>query len=663
MENVLATLVILSSILISNILSRFLPLFSVPLIQILLGIMIAEASPDLAINLDPHTFLLIFIAPLLYNDGKTVNKNSLWKERKNIFLMAIVLVFVTVIVLGIIMNKMIPQINLATAFALAAALSPTDYVTVTALSKKIELPEKVTSIIEGEGLINDASGLVCFKFSMIAVLTGGFSLLNATTNFLFISIGGMLIGIILEWILIVFEKWINSLGMEDITVEVLLNVLTPFIIYIISEEVFKVSGVLAVVSAGMFYSLKERTNIYKNARFNAVSNNTWSILVYILNGLVFTLIGLQLPSIVKTAYFETSINTPKAIVYALIISLVLYILRYIWVYFIFKTEHILSNDNTKQLGAFDALLTSLTGVKGSVTLATVMSIPFTLDNGSIFPNRDLLLFLSVGVISTTILIGTFLLPILAKKDTEEEKNYSDKLKKMQIRVWMETIDRMKEIQPKNDYISMTIAEYKYRIIQIKRDNSYYKIWEFKNQDEKRLLFQCFNMEIDYIRELIEKGEVEEDVAYECQSHIENKIKHEFKILPISYGYRKANRWKRFVRGLFACKLSDEDLTRLLKIQELNLKTTNHILEYLEENKSEYDEKTFLKTIEYYKSIKMIFRRPIIKNLSKKERDMMRLKGIEIERTIIQEMFQKGTIGWKMATDLRKNLNYIESDNF
>ena len=193
------------------------------------------------------------------------------------------------------------------AFALAAALSPTDYVAVSGLSKKISLPKRIIHLIEGEGLMNDASGLVCFKFALAAAVTGTFSLFNATTNFLMVSIGGIIAGLVLEHILINFERWIKNLGMEDTTVEILLQILTPFIIYIISEEVFKVSGILAVVVAGMVFSLSSKRLRGKNAKLNAASSNTWSVIVYILNGFIF-IIELSQHLFRETYIYVTHVN-------------------------------------------------------------------------------------------------------------------------------------------------------------------------------------------------------------------------------------------------------------------------------------------------------------------------------------------------------------------
>lgn len=329
-------LVLLLSILFSNIISRFIPKLSVPIIQILMGAIIAILHPQFIIELDPHIFLVVFIAPLLFYDGKNSDKRSLWNQRKDIILMALALVFITVILVGFLINKLSPSISLAAAFALAAALSPTDYVAVSALSKKISLPKKVIHLIEGEGLLNDASGIVSFKFALAAALTGTFSIFDATANFVLVAIGGIIVGFILEQILIYFEIFIRNLGMEDITIELFLQILTPYIIYVISEEIFKVSGILAVVVAGMVYSLSNKRLKSKNPKLNEASENIWSVFVYMLNGLVFIMVGLQLPEIIKVAYYESTINTMKAVVDVVIITLALHIIRFLWVYLIFK---------------------------------------------------------------------------------------------------------------------------------------------------------------------------------------------------------------------------------------------------------------------------------------------------------------------------------------
>nr|WP_312984787.1 Na+/H+ antiporter [Clostridioides sp.] len=650
---------LLICILLSNVISRFLPYLSIPIIQIAMGAIIVIINPMFNIELDPHTFLLMFIAPLLFYDGKHVDKKSLWKERKNILLLALALVFATVLVVGALINWLIPPISLAASFALAAALSPTDYVAVSALSKKIDLPNKVVHIIEGEGLMNDASGIVCFKFALAAALTGTFSIFNATINFFFVALGGVIVGLILEMVLINFEKWINSLGMEDLTVEVLLQILTPFVVYLISEEVFNVSGVLAVVAAGMVNTISNSKSKYDAIRLKEVSENTWSVLVYILNGFVFLIVGLQLPSIITTAFLEASINTPVAILYVLIISFMLLFLRFIWVLFMYSIGD-KSDEASIKVNWYDALLTSLSGVRGSVTLATILSIPLTLENGKPFPNRDLILFLAVGVILVTLLIATFILPLLAKKDSTEEADYSEKLKKAQIKVWKDTIETLKSRESDNPYVGMAIAEYKYQISQIERGNTYYKSWEIRSKEEKKLLINCFKMEIENTQRMLAENIIDEETAFECESILENKIRIESLATALSVSLKRVSRMIMFFKRRKRVK-TVEDKNKIIAIHDTNAVNADYIIKYLSNNITEDNKKVYTKVIDYYKGIKLMSRRPIINRIDKSEKKKIEVISLQIERYTIQSLFEKGIISWSIASELRKNLNYIESD--
>lgn len=626
-----------------------------------MGAIIVIINPLFNIELDPHTFLLMFIAPLLFYDGKHVDKKSLWKERKNILLLALALVFATVLVVGALINWLIPPISLAASFALAAALSPTDYVAVSALSKKINLPNKVVHIIEGEGLMNDASGIVCFKFALAAALTGTFSIFNATINFFFVALGGVIVGLILQMVLINFEKWINSLGMEDLTVEVLLQILTPFVVYLISEEVFNVSGVLAVVAAGMVNTISNSKSKYDAVRLKEVSENTWSVLVYILNGFVFLIVGIQLPSIITTAFLEASINTPIAILYVLIISFMLLFLRFIWVLFMYSIGD-KSDEASIKVNWYDALLTSLSGVRGSVTLATILSIPLTLENGKPFPNRDLILFLAVGVILVTLLIATFILPLLAKKDSSEEADYSEKLKKAQIRVWKDTIETLKSRESDNPYVGMAIAEYKYQISQIERGNTYYKSWEIRSKEEKKLLINCFKMEIENTQRMLAENIIDEETAFECESILENKIRIESLTTALSVSLKRVSRMIMFFRRRKRVK-TVEYKNKIIAIHDTNAVNAEYIINYLSNNitEAEDNKKLYTKVIDYYKGIKLMSRRPIINRIDKSEKKKIEVISLQIERYTIQSLFEKGIISWSIASELRRNLNYIESD--
>ena len=597
-------LVLLLSILFSNIISRFIPKLSVPIIQILMGAIIAILHPQFIIELDPHIFLVVFIAPLLFYDGKNSDKRSLWNQRKDIILMALALVFITVILVGFLINKLSPSISLAAAFALAAALSPTDYVAVSALSKKISLPKKVIHLIEGEGLLNDASGIVSFKFALAAALTGTFSIFDATANFVLVAIGGIIVGFILEQILIYFEIFIRNLGMEDITIELFLQILTPYIIYVISEEIFKVSGILAVVDV-------------------------------------------------------------------VIITLALHIIRFLWVYLIFKFGNKNLTKEQKKANLRSAFLSALSGVRGAVTLATILSIPLFLENGDKFPERNLILFLAVGVILLTLCIATFILPMFAQKDPKEEVDNLRILKSSQVKVWENTINKLKLENYDKKYIDLTVAEYNHKINELLNGTSDYNNWNVVNKEEKKLRVLCYKKEIENTRKLLEEEKIDEQAAYSYEMLVRNKIKlvssRENILLRVKEAIRivsiiifNIRRINLILKELKAQKNSVKRL-KIDALRSLHIINAEYIIDYLKKNMTIENEQYVKNTILYYQRLILVANKPILKKINKAEKKRVEFKALQLEREVIQALFETGDITWNVASTLRKNLNYIESD--
>lgn len=307
METFLAVLLMLGLIAVSNILNRFIPFVPVPLIQIGLGIIAALIPTGIHMHFEPELFFVLFIAPLLFNDGRRTPRGELWNLRAPILLLALGLVFVTVFVAGYAINWMIPSIPLAASFALAAILSPTDAVAVSALAGRVHLPKSIHRILEGESLMNDASGLVAFKFAIAAMVTGVFSLPKASFSFVLIAAGGLLLGAVLSFLLIRLSVFIRRFGMEDVTIHVLLQILTPFIIYLISEEI-GVSGILAVVAGGVMYAIEKDRAVSPQYKLQLVSASTWSVLLLVLNGLVFLILGVSVPDVIEVIYRDQTLN-------------------------------------------------------------------------------------------------------------------------------------------------------------------------------------------------------------------------------------------------------------------------------------------------------------------------------------------------------------------
>lgn len=419
MELFFTILILLALVGVSNILSGKFPLVPVPLMQIALGIIIAAIPSGLHMHLEPELFFVLFIAPLLYNDGKHVSRAELWKLRVPILLLAVGLVFATVFLIGYAIHWMIPSIPLPVAFGLAAILSPTDAVAVSSLAGRIRLPNSLMHLLEGEALMNDASGLVAFKFAIAAALTGSFSLANASVSFLFIAIGGLAVGAVTALLVSGIRVWLRRSGLEDETMHMLIHLLTPFALYMIAEQL-GVSGILAAVAGGVVHAIERDRMSSIKPLSNELSDNTWSVIVFILNGLVFVILGLQLPSVFNEVFQEPTLNNGEVIAYAVIIFLMLLVLRFLWALAFSRGGRWIGKKTATNVKvSFRKLaMTALSGVRGAVTLAGAFSIPLLLDNGAPFPERSLVIFLSAVVILLSLIAASALLPLFAQQPAQ-----------------------------------------------------------------------------------------------------------------------------------------------------------------------------------------------------------------------------------------------------
>jgi NhaP-type Na+/H+ or K+/H+ antiporter len=328
-------LVLMLAVALSAIIDQFVHGVSMPLIQIVIGIVLAVAGATTSgFTVNSELFLVLFIAPLLYREACDVDKAALWNNRKPILSLAIGLVIVVVLIVGFMLHWIEPSIPLAAAFALGAALGPTDAVAVSSLSQRASLPKRQSILLSGESLINDASGVVSFQFAAAALVTGAFSLLDATVSFLVAFFGGILIGLVLEAAISFLINKVKDAGLDDTTFHVLSDVLTPFVIFLIGEGI-GASGILAVVAAGLSSSLYKHSIGPNEARLEIVSSSVWQVLSFCLNGIVFVLLGMQLPGAVTQSWEDISLNNFELIGLVLVISAIIIAVRAVWFLMIF----------------------------------------------------------------------------------------------------------------------------------------------------------------------------------------------------------------------------------------------------------------------------------------------------------------------------------------
>lgn len=417
MQTAYTVLILLMLVSVSRLVGRVIPL-PLPLVQIGAGALLAWPTLGLHVALDPELFLFLFLPPLLFSDGWRMPKRELWRLRGPILTLAVGLVLFTVVGAGYFIHWLLPSIPLPVAFALAAVLSPTDAVAVSAISQN-RLPTPLMHMLQGEALMNDASGLVTFKFALAAALTGVFSLADASLTFVLVALGGLAIGVALSWLVGRLRAWMIARGWDDPATHVVFMLLLPFAAYVLAERL-GASGILSAVAAGMMQSWLDLLPRQTSTRL--LNRSVWSLLEFAFNGLIFLLLGLQLPDIIKAVTSHEATLWPTLfyrVLDVIAIFLVLLVLRFIWVQSIWRLSGLLrrlrgKSELTLVPTARSCWLLTVGGVRGAVTLAGVMSVPLLFAPGQAFPERDLLIFIAAGVILLSLVAACIALPLLLR---------------------------------------------------------------------------------------------------------------------------------------------------------------------------------------------------------------------------------------------------------
>lgn len=435
MEYLVIALLYVGAVLVSSVLDQFLRGVSLPLVQMAVGVAIyffADLPIDVTIN--SELFLVMFIAPLLFDESRNISNRILWDNRNTVLSLAIALVVVSVLVVGFVLHWLVPSISLAAAFALGAALGPTDAVAVASLGKTVKLGSRQKASLLGEALLNDASGIVSFQFAIAAAVTGSFSLADASWTFVVEFVGGIILGLFLGAIAFFIMQRMRRAGVESATVHVCFELFLPFFVYLVATR-FHVSGILAVVAAGLLISyipqrmtVRSRSFSTFSTRLNIASESVWHLFSFVLNGVIFVNLGIVLSSTLASALQENSADLFWIFSLVLILTAVIVGVRFLW---ILCADLLSDNPETgkrMKLGGpaiRNALVTTLCGPKGALSLSIASTIPFTVASGAVFPQRDLLLFLVCGVIVVTLLLANFVVPLIAPKSETDDDDELD----------------------------------------------------------------------------------------------------------------------------------------------------------------------------------------------------------------------------------------------
>jgi len=401
-------LIILALVMLANKLK-----LAYPIILVLGGLVLSFTNAFSNITIDPEMIFFIFLPPLLYEASWQVSWKKFWKYRRVIMSFAFPIVILTSCVVAFASYALIPGFTLALGFLLGGIVSPPDAISASTIMRQVKAPKSLVSIAEGESLLNDASSLIVFRFALVAVITGQFHFGEAARDFFLVIVMGILIGLAVGFVFYAIHRWL----IRTPSVEIVLTLVTPYIMYYFAEY-FHFSGVLAVVSGGLFLSSRRQTMLTYKSRVQGF--NVWANFVFVLNGLIFLLIGLQLPSIARQL---GEISLIRAIWYGLAISFVLIIARFLCtfgaaIFTRFISRFITVAERTP--GFRGPIVLGWAGMRGVVSLAMALSIPLFI-NGQAFPYRNLILFITFIVILVTLVFQGLTLPWVIRKVKLEER--------------------------------------------------------------------------------------------------------------------------------------------------------------------------------------------------------------------------------------------------
>ena len=397
-EHALALLLLLTG---SSVVGRWLP-WPAPITYLLGGILWGLIPGFPRIELDPGFFFLFLLPPLLFADGWLMPLREFGKAKGQILLLATGLVAFTTIGVGFMAHWLVPGLPLELAFALGAIVSPTDAVAVSAITERLMVPTRLRIVLNGESLMNDATGLVAFKFALAALVAGSFSARAMALDFLLLAVGGLILGLAVAYGVGQLRDLLRRANNDDPLIETTVSLLTPFAVYLTAEAAH-VSGIIAVATAGLYSGWRDP--IRTDVATRQITWSVWSTLIFWLNGVAFVLLGMQLPRIVEAVHGQYS--TGQLVGFTTVIVATTMALRIVGAFpgtylpYIFSRKIRAADERPSWQAVF---VGGWAGMRGAVTLAAALSIPLTLPDGSAFPSRDIVIFLASGVVVGTLLV-------------------------------------------------------------------------------------------------------------------------------------------------------------------------------------------------------------------------------------------------------------------
>ena len=663
-------LIFLAVVIVSSFVHTFIPKVPLAFIQIILGMILFILPVPVEFNFDSELFMLATIAPLLFVEGVNVSRVHLRRYIKPVMLMALGLVITTVIGVGLFIHLVWPDLPIGAAFAIAAILCPTDAPAVQAITQGKVLPKGAMTILEGESLLNDAAGIISFKIAVGILVTGAFSLFEAIQQFLIASIGGAIVGLFIGILLVRFRLTLTRRGIENINMFVFLQLLTPFVTYLVAE-LFHASGIIAAVVAGLVHGFERDRIAQTRTRLQLSYNHTWNILGYALNGFVFSILGFLVPEVIVKIIKSEPHNLLFLIGITLLVALAVYVFRFIWVYVLYPLFYLsvspfqkLMNDegtNTKEKPpkrSMYALIMTFCGVHGTISLAIALTLPYYLQNHEAFKYRNDLLFISSGMVILSLVIAQIILPFVTK-NAPQPKIGSMNFKEARIYILEHVIDYL------NKHSSFETS-YRYgNVIKEYHDKlTFLKSVEKDDENSKeleRLQRIAFNVETKTLEKLADEGEITE-------SMLENYMRFAER----TQVYRQASLIRRIIVGIRGLLLKRHIRTRtnaasslsvtenLMELSKINKRVHYNVVSRLVEEANE-DNKLEVGMIcdGYLMRIDNLSPSNFFNTRSEDSITKIKLNALREQRRILTELISDEEITEATALKLREAINYDE----
>ncbi|HGL0543010.1 TPA: cation:proton antiporter [Streptococcus pneumoniae] len=659
MELLIYLILFLLVLIVSSTTNKLLPFLPLPLVQILLGIVIGLFLPNTDFHLNTELFLALVIGPLLFREAEEADVTAILKHWRIIVYLIFPVIFISTLSLGGLAHLLWFSLPLAACLAVGAALGPTDLVAFASLSERFSFPKRVSNILKGEGLLNDASGLV----ALTAWTTGAFSLGQASSSLIFSILGGFLIGFLTAMTNRFLHTFLLSVRATDIASELLLELSLPLVTFFLAEEVH-VSGIIAVVVAGILKASRFKKITLLEAQVDTVTETVWHTVTFMLNGSVFVILGMELEMIAEPILTNPIYNPLLLLLSLIALTFVLFVIRFIMIYgyYAYRTRRL-----KKKLNKYmkDMFLLTFSGVKGTVSIATILLIPSNLEQ-----EYPLLLFLVAGVTLVSFLTGLLVLPHLSDEE-EESKDYL-----MHIAILNEvTLELEKELEDTRNKLPLyaAIDNYHGRIENL--------ILSQENQDDQEdwaaLKLLILSIESDGLEQAYEEGNISNRAYRVYQRYLKNIEQGINRKLAsrLTYYFLVSLRILRFLLhevftlGKTFRSWKDKEQSRLRaldydQIAELYLANTEMIIESLENLKGVYRrslisfmQESRLRETAIISSGAFVER--VINRVKPNNIDEM-LRGYYLERKLIFEYEEKRLITTKYAKKLRQNVNNLEN---